>query len=385
MIILNEFSAVQYGLEFKNSLLRYGHCETEIRRVSVAGEQAQVVSEIAAYFISERPIQITKLGMESANSVNYLCEFRNGEMLVLRENIGQKSIEYLGFISELIEIAHDQGAPLARPIYTMQGSAAVEALGRFWSAFEYLDSQEYFSGRDNQLELAGDSIGRLHKNTSTDVTLRLVDKFQSQAAAKYCDLDESGLMSLFAIATSKEPDSFITALFAAELETIRLAIHIVQEPEVSTETSCKGTIHFDLHPHNLIAVKKGIFIVDYDNFRIDEYAQDLGFALHRLGRQRLYHFGEADISYQLRGFLKAYDAANPNSVNSRSIIRHGLRRTLQSLSSVLSGYYLRNDISLEKVLPKAILAQREHLFFLNAAGLELPGYSKHLINSPSPW
>lgn len=74
-------------------------------------------------------------------------------------------------------------------------------------------------------------------------------------------------------------------------------------------------IHGDLHPHNLLLGNNGeTVIVDFGNVSYADFLTDVGFALHRLGRQAVvFHEKpwQETLEKAIHAFLGAYRMENP--------------------------------------------------------------------------
>lgn len=359
MKLLNQTAAAENGLHFQNGLMTYGHCHVRIQETPIV-EQNDLISlrEILANFQRASLSSAVRVGGSSANSNNYYCQLIDGSTLILRENLGQRSQLYLEANSEVLYDAFERQAPIAKPLRTLSGHWSVKSGPVIWTAFNFIKANSYFKGGFEQMTQAGVAIGKLHSILSLPEFSKRVKAFEVDTAVKYRLLDHTGFAEILQTAEETEPYSFATSLLKAEADIISYAI----DQQTTDPAGCiDGTIHYDLHPHNILISGSQVNIVDYDNFRSGPLAQDLGFALHRLGRQHAYHFGEAGLVESCKAFLGEYRNSSGYSHTEQQIVGHGLCRTLQSLSSVLRSYYLGRDVTLAQILPKFILAQREHL------------------------
>ncbi len=367
---VSQNEAAEYGLKFQNGLMTYGHCQTRILETPIVDEAAiSSLQLILANFHSASLSSAVRVGGSSTSSNNYHCQLSDSSTLILRENLGQQSQPYLEANAEALQEAFELQAPIAKPLRAISGTWSIKSGPVFWTAFNFIQANSYFKGGVGQMSQAGAAIGKLHSVLSLPEFSKRVKAFEVDTAAKYPPLDHKGFAEILQAAEEIEPYSFTTSLLKAETDIISYAI----DQQTADASGCiDGTIHYDLHPHNILITEFGASIVDYDNFRSGPLAQDVGFALHRLGRQHAYHFGETGLVEGCRAFLAEYAISSGYLHSDARIAGHGLNRTLQSLSNVLRSYYLGRDVTLAQILPKFILAQREHLKLCAMTELILP-------------
>lgn len=377
-----EFRNLEFrNLEFRNNVLRINHSDVKIpHRVIDDPAIVQTLRSVAAQF-TESPIndendEIVMIGPASPNSANFRVVTWSGQEILLRRCDNQPDLGYLNATAELIAQAREQGAPLTKQIRCRSSEspwvASIE--NKSWIAFEYIPAPGYFSGITNELSLAGAAIGKLHYGLEMASAVVPYHGRAQGAVKDYSSLTADDVDRYLLLANANHPNSFTTRFLQGEADILRAALTIQKRLEAAipvhqgSQTGDLGLIRFDLHPHNILSLGDKIVIVDYDCIHRAPLMSDVGFALHRLGRQALFHSDNPNPANVVEQFLSGYRTElHGRELRIPELLFYGLNRGLQSVKSVLDTFYIKGDLTYAGDLPKFIVAAREMLYLVRAS------------------
>jgi Ser/Thr protein kinase RdoA (MazF antagonist) len=119
-------------------------------------------------------------------------------------------------------------------------------------------------------------------------------------------------------------------------------------------------VHFDLHPHNLLADGEHLLaIIDLDSLRVFERMRAVAFALHRIVRQHIVFTQPEDIraaaAEATRVFLDAYRTHMPLTNKDIHAIPYFIRtEALARLSYAMKDNYLHKNQTWKQDLEKQV-------------------------------
>jgi len=250
-------------------------------------EEAQRIIELFYDLKMDKILTVEQVDEAEVNSNNFKITTDNG-IYLLRRYIGVKDVKTIESTLKIIEELSEKGVKVPQLVVSKNKQLFVVAGDNPYALFQFLPADHY-KGTRAEIESAGREIGKLDKALAE---LPITSKQQRKLSfsTKIKELRSYDLLvwqKIFQEARHQQKnnpkDQFHAEFLAKENFILKAVSDIVK---YKSSDVAWGVVHFDLHPHNLLANgKEVIAIIDFDSLHYLEKMRTLAFALHRMVRQ----------------------------------------------------------------------------------------------------
>ncbi len=324
-------------------------------------------------------LAIEKMGLTTVQSNCLLLSCANGQ-IVLRQCLRQQNQQYINSVGESLNyLKSRKDLQVPESLKFKSGSYSIQDdQGHCWTASSFSDAKNYFEGTALQMHSTGRALGKFHVGLET-MPDAITDNFTSKNGAYQAQSMTAGDLQSIEENLRILGNRDLLQIFMREKDIINEALKIRDRIacDIRIPNGHMTFLHYDLHPHNILAMQdSSVVLVDFDNIRIGFAEVDLGFALHRLGRQTAELQGKEQVRNACHQFIDGYCSEHPGfEFNPCTALRHALDRSLIGVVGVL-GRMSRQDpaepVNLEKFEKFAVTA-REILWIFSANGWIYPG------------
>lgn len=264
---------------------------------------------------------------------------------------------------EIAEYLKSGGLKVPTVILSKNNEKLVWQNGVAWSLFEFL-SDTHYRGTVDELKSAGREIGKLNRlldiiPNKEQIRTLVVFPENYTDARKY---SEEIWFDIFDKANDKKDE------FSEKLLSMKPLIMGYVNQNVSDLYAHlpKQLVHFDLHPHNLLADgEKIVAILDFDSVRYLEKIRTVAFAVHRLVRQCILfnHLPMAEVRKLSDIFIGEYLREDTLTQEEIVSIPHFIRNEALCRFSYVTKNVYRNGSKWECDFNKQILSLAESVYF----------------------
>lgn len=271
----------------------------------------ELIARALALYSIDAPYRAELIEASKRNE-SFLVEGADGRRYVLRRyrrNPDQRRVRFeLAFQQQLYAL----GYPTSEIIASNEGELFVEAEGRAWVLFTFVEGDEYDFSNMAQVAEAGRRLAEFHTITGTIDLEEIVLDINVQVRRWWTHAEED----LAALEAMYRDDGV-----GEELAYLRAwRADLLQEwPLERVDALPTGWVHSDWHGRNMVFAGdelRGLF--DFDPLHRCFFAEDLGHALFMFGRE---FRGSTRIRPEAaRIFLDAYRVVRPIDAEERAAI-----------------------------------------------------------------
>lgn len=290
---------------------------------------------------------IEQVSEAEINSNNFkILGQKNGQsrMLLLRRVPRSRPRAEIERSCDIMQQLEAQGVPVPHVESEDTSDPIVDADDGYYVLFTFIESNHYQGTWDELVDTAK-NIGALDRELreltpryASDNSLRFSESYVE--ARSFSPGIWEDLFTKAARLSEKEgKDSFGKQLLARREEIMRAVSDAGTSPEASMQL-----VHFDLHPHNLLADGKRLLaILDFDAVRYVEKMRAVSFALHRMVRQYIVLNRPSNIAEEVTkakdAFIAAYRSRNELSDSEIAMIPYFIKHeSLSRLTSAMKEY-----------------------------------------------
>lgn len=293
-------------------------------------ETQEIISVLAHY--SRGAVQSIRLASGGMTNDNWFITTSTGRYFLRRRHpfFSQASIDFeLGLIEYLVA----KGFPTAPVIRTRDGSVRVEAFGRNWELYEYIQGEHFDPANLSQVKSAAKLLARFHIDAAgyrgdAYIGARRVIDFSQ--AVRFLDIFEDDLLA------NRSSFSTISVFLAPFLISFfRRQSKLVQKGTMQLSKVPQVIVHGDFQPSNVIFHgDAAIALVDLGDSGISYRAYDIAKAVLRFSDLRPDYDNQSDIFpfmdlKRANAFIGAYKEMLPLS-----------RKEINAIPALLRGAYL---------------------------------------------
>ncbi len=350
------------------------HSAWEIKYRPVEAKRIEeLLSILKGYYVSyaDTVEQIEQVDEAEVNSNNFkITGTKKGEPVtyLLRRVPATRTRNDIERTLVLVRLLAERGVAVPKLLKTDVGDALVTQVDSWYFLFVFIESNHY-RGTLAEVADAGRLIGTLDRelaHITPDYVHDPTFAF-SEAYKKVREFSVPIWEDIFSKATlhaARESDSFGRQLLARREEIMAS----VRDLEAAPAAKCQ-LMHFDLHPHNLLADGTRIMVIlDFDSVRYVEKMRAVAFALHRLVRQHVVYTRPPNIAPALAlaktAFIKGYRSQNDLSDAELSVVSYFIKHeSLSRLSGAMKEYASTGATAWEQDLAKQLNNIAEAAYF----------------------
>ena len=274
------------------------HSKWLIEYKEVGGPKFFELKEILKNFYGlDDVLKIEQVLEVEVNSNNFKITLGNGKKFLLRKHIANKDKNIVDRTFNIVEYLKSKNVKTPKIIKNIKGETIIGE-DEIYTLFEFLEANHY-RGTLAELKSAGLEIGRLDQALA-DLPDNFDFKKELSLPEKVEEMRSYSLdiwQQIFNKAREKSSLYPQDPFHKEFLEKEEFIIQTVKENTRRSGSDVFGVVHFDLHPHNLLADGKEIVsIIDFDSLRFLEKMRALSFAIHRMVRQYIIYNNLSDYS-----------------------------------------------------------------------------------------
>jgi Ser/Thr protein kinase RdoA (MazF antagonist) len=349
------------------------HSQWNIKYKPVSSETAENIRRIAGSYYdikTEEILNIEQVDEAEINSNNFKITIGKGAYL-LRRYVGVRDENAIEETLKLTEEFAGEGVKVPRLKLSRDKKLFVTSDNNLYALFMFIKADHYRGTRE-EIESAGREIGKLDKVLSgLSVTNKRKDKLSFPAKTKELRLYNIDVWKkIFQEARNQQKnssaDQFHAELLAKEDFILKIVGDMVKNKPLSISWS---VVHFDLHPHNLLANgKEVVAIIDFDSLRYLEKMRALAFALHRMVRQYIIFNDLTDypkaVTAAKKIFLDAYQSVCKIDEKELETAAYFIKdEALSRLTYAMKDNYFNNNPSWRQDLDKQTANLAEAIYF----------------------
>ncbi len=315
-------------------------------------------------------LTIEQVDEAEINSNNFKIT-TNKNTYLLRRYMGVRNQAAIGETLKLMEKLSIKGVNVPHLVPSQSKQLFVIDENNPYALFIFLNADHY-RGTRQEIESAGREIGKLDKALAC---LPITGKQRKKLSLlkKVRELRSYNLSiwkKIFQEARHQQKnnpkDQFHADLLVKEDFILKDVRNVIKQKPRSTAW---GIVHFDLHPHNLLANGKKIAaIIDFDSLHYLEKTRSLAFALHRMARQYIIFNNLTDYSKVAAEakniFLNAYQDICPIDKKELATIPYFIRdEALSRLTHAMKDNYFNNNPAWRQDLFKQTAHMAEAVYF----------------------
>lgn len=314
---------------------------------------------------------IEQVAEAEVNSNNFKVTLSDGRCFLLRRYIANLDANVIDRTIDIMEHLAGLGVQVPQVIKTVSERRISIVDGEPHTLFAFIEGDHY-RGTGEELASAGKEIGRLDQAlVNLPASRDWAAELSLPAKAKEFRIYSQVIWQEIFMKASERVASDPTDRFHADLLGQKDFIFQAVEKTLAAKPiqPSFGVVHFDLHPHNLLANGEAVTaILDFDSLRYLERSRALAFALHRMVRQYIIYNQRTDYSAVAaearKIFLDTYRQANSINDEALAAIPYFIRdEALCRLTYAMKDQYFNSNPAWRQDLPKQTAAIAEAVFF----------------------
>ena len=319
------------------------HCQTKICYHPVPAELSQQIYAITKKASLGKIIQLRQIDAAEISSNNFRVDLANGHSMLLRRAIRFTDDTQQG---KLIKIwqqleAANINLPHLDDRHTESLPFLVGPDEQKWLMYEFIDANHYLRGSEEEIKNAAREICKMHTVFRTIHQCKPVPHQQKLSLHRFQHL----------VRLAQESNDEYSQLICNQAAVIEQVIHKVEKYQLPSD---EQLIHGDLHPHNMLIGEK-FWLVDFDAMKYGHLCSDIAFAMHRLVRQGVFHFGIEQLPKLVDAFVRGYG----EKLDFVVLEHAALLQNLNDIEKLLSWRYEKNDFTWSSDIPKKIYGMIE--------------------------
>jgi len=348
------------------------HSQWQIDYKPVAPEVDSRVRKILhEQYSLDQIVSIEQVNEAEVNSNNFRIALSGGQGFLLRRHIANLVIDVIERTFDIMEYLADHGVQVPLIVKNINGQRVSIIDGEPHTLFAFIKADHY-RGTSKELASAGEEIGRLDEVLANlpatrdwEAELSLPEKVRDLRIYNL-EIWKDIFVKADEQARSDSADHFHTDLLDQKYFIFQA---IEKTQAVKPPQSIFGVVHFDLHPHNLLANSEVVTaILDFDSLRYFERLRALAFVLHRLVRQYVIYNQRTDYALAVNEakniFFEEYRNANTLNETEISSIPYFIRdEALCRLTYAMKDQYFNNNPAWRQDLPKQTASLTEAVYF----------------------
>lgn len=349
------------------------HSQWKIQYRLVDRGKAEDVKHIIDFFYDlkvENILNVEQVDETEINSNNFKIATDKG-IYLLRRYIGVKDVKTIKETLKIIKKLSQKGVRTPQLVLSKNKQLFVGTDANPYTLFKFLDADHYRGTRE-EIESAGTEIGKLDKALAgLSITEEQQKRLSFGAKDKELRSYNPGVWKkIFQEARDQQKnnskDQFHSELLAKEDFITKTVQDVVKQKPRNVSW---GIVHFDIHPHNLLANgKEVVAIIDFDSLRYLEKMRALAFALHRIVRQYVIFNNLTDYSQAVseanKIFLDAY--CNVCEIDKKELATFAYfikDEALSRLTFAMKDSYFNNNLKWRQDLFKQTSHIAEAVYF----------------------
>jgi len=229
--------------------------------------------------ILESPLQSAAFGINSSN----FKLFTSGGMLLLKRWPSHTDVTAVSKTLSLMSWLASNDIPAPTPLRFQHGDLLLKTNSGNWSVFPFFDA-DYFSGTDNQLQVAAKISGRLMSTLS-----RLPPSLMPEIGPNHLTEADSQILHRVEAARGQWRHIFGegNAIVLEDYwdEVVAEWSRLTSNPPIAGPLQAS---HYDLHPHNLLFDGNNVAaVLDFEACKVMPVGYALGFAALKQCRQAI--------------------------------------------------------------------------------------------------
>jgi len=348
------------------------HSQWRIAYKSITPEVSDRVKKILLeQYDLDRVAKVEQVAEVEVNSNNFKVTVSDGKCFLLRRYITNSDGKMAERTLDIIERLAGQGVRVPQVVKTVGGGKVAVVAGEPHALFAFVEADHY-RGTGEELVSAGREIAHLDKALADlppthdwEAELSLPEKTKELRS-----YDLEIWQEIFRKAEERATSESVDQFHAELLNQKDFILQSVKETLVAKPSKTSfGVVHFDLHPHNLLADGKEILtILDLDSLRYLERARALAFAFHRMVRQYVIFNQRTDYAPATAEakniFINEYLNFHNLDKTEISSISYFIRdEALCRLTYAMKDQYFNNNPAWRQDLPKQTASLAEAAYF----------------------